>query len=246
MAAVLADGRTVIENAAREPEVEDLGRQLQAMGAQIEGLGTSRVVVEGVERLQPADHTVVPDRVVTVTYLASALITGGHVRVVDAQAHHLDNVLRKFAAMGAEIDIEGHGVAVQGPARLHAVNVATLPYPGVATDYKPLVTTVLSVADGVSMVTENLFDGRFRYVEELIKMGADIHVEGHHASVRGIPSLTGTHVRGTDIRAAAALALAGLVAQGTTHVAGLEHIARGYEDFAGCLQSLGADVTVQS
>lgn len=246
MAAVLADGRTVIENAAREPEVEDLGRQLLAMGARIDGLGTSRLTIEGVETLHPANHTVISDRVVTVTYLASALITGGRVRVTDAEPDHLENLLRKFVAMGAGVDTSGPGVAVTGPGRLRAISVATLPYPGVATDYKPLLTTVLSVADGVSMVTENLFDGRFRYVDELVKMGADIRVEGHHASVSGVASLTGTSVRGTDIRAAAALCLAGLVATGETAVGGLEHVDRGYEDFAGRLASLGADCTVQS
>lgn len=242
MACVLAEGRTVIDNAAREPEVEDLGRQLIAMGAVIEGLGTSRLTVDGVAALAPATHEVVADRVVTGTYLAAGLITGGEVRVVDARADHMEMLLRKVASMGGTVDRSGSGVRVCGPARLNACDVATLPYPGVATDYKPLLTTMLSVADGVSVVTENLFVGRFRYVDELVRLGATITTEGHHAMIRGVDHLTGTTVRASDIRAAAALALAGLVAEGETTVAGLEHADRGYDDFVGNLARLGARV----
>jgi UDP-N-acetylglucosamine 1-carboxyvinyltransferase len=242
MAAVLADGRTMIDNAAREPEVEDLGHQLVAMGARIEGLGTSRLVIDGVEELQPATHDVVTDRVVAATFLAAAAVTGGAVRVVDARAHHMEMLLRKFEAMGCHIDISGPGIALRGPRRLRAVDVATLPYPGVATDYKPFITTILSVADGVSVVTENLFSGRFRYVDELVKLGANITTEGHHAMVRGVEALRGTTVRGTDIRAAAALVLAGLVADGETRVDGLDHLVRGYDDLPGRLRALGARV----
>ncbi len=242
MACVLAEGRSVIENAAREPEVEDLGRQLVAMGARIEGLGTSRLIINGVAELSAAHHEVVTDRVVSATYLASSLITGGDVRVVDARPEHMVMLLRKIEAMGGVIDLAGEGVSVKGPARLRAVDVATLPYPGVATDYKPLITTMLSVADGVSVVTENLFVGRFRYVDELVRLGASITTEGHHAMIRGVDHLTGTAVHGSDIRAAAALVLAGLVAEGSTTVSGMEHVARGYDDLAGRLGSLGADV----
>jgi len=243
MACVLAEGRSVIENAAREPEVEDLGRQLVAMGARIEGLGTSRLTITGVARLSPARHEVVTDRVVSATYLASSLITGGEVRVSDARADHMVMLLRKIEAMGGVIDLAGEGVSVKGPTRLRACDVATLPYPGVATDYKPLITTMLSVAEGVSVVTENLFVGRFRYVDELVKLGASITTEGHHAMIRGVDHLTGTTVHGSDIRAAAALVLAGLVAEGSTTVHGMEHVARGYDDLPGRLASLGASVT---
>jgi UDP-N-acetylglucosamine 1-carboxyvinyltransferase len=242
MACVLADGRSVIDNAAREPEVEDLGRQLIAMGARIEGLGTSRLTIDGVAELGPCAHRVVTDRVVSATYLASALITGGEVRVLDARAEHMEMLLRKIDAMGAHVGSEGEGILVTGPARLKACDVATLPYPGVATDYKPLLTAMLSVATGVSVVTENLFVGRFRYVDELVRLGASITTEGHHAMIRGVASLQGTSVRGTDIRAAAALVLAGLVATGETTVSGLQHLERGYDDFVGRLSSLGAAI----
>jgi UDP-N-acetylglucosamine 1-carboxyvinyltransferase len=242
MACVLAQGRSVIDNAAREPEVEDLGRQLAAMGARIEGLGTSRLTIDGVERLSPARHAVIPDRVVAATYLASALISAGRVRVVDARADHMEMLLRKLEAMGGVVDQTGQGVSVTGPKRLAACDVSTLPYPGVATDYKPLITTMLSVADGVSVVTENLFAGRFRYVDELVRLGASITTEGHHAMIRGVDHLVGTTVRASDIRAGAALVLAGLVADGETVVSGLEHVDRGYDDFVGRLSQLGACV----
>jgi UDP-N-acetylglucosamine 1-carboxyvinyltransferase len=240
MACVLADGRSVIDNAAREPEVEDLGRQLIAMGARIEGLGTSRLTIDGVASLSPTRHEVVADRVVSATYLAGAMITAGDVRVLDARAEHMEMLLRKIEEVGGTIDERGPGIRVVGPARPRAGDVATLPYPGVATDYKPFITTMLSVADGVSVVTENLFAGRFRYVDELTRLGARITTTGHHAVIRGVDHLVGTTVRATDIRAAAALVLAGLVAEGETTVTGAEHVDRGYDDFVGRLTSLGA------
>jgi UDP-N-acetylglucosamine 1-carboxyvinyltransferase len=242
MACVLADGRSVIDNAAREPEIEDLGHQLIAMGAVIEGLGTSRLTIDGVERLHPASHDVVTDRVVSATYLAAALITGGRVRVVDARPEHMEMLLRKIDAMGGRVDLGGPGIVAEGPRRLKPCDVATLPFPGVATDYTPLITTMLSVADGVSVVTENLFVGRFRYVDELVRLRASITTEGHHAMIRGVDKLVGTSVHATDIRAAAALILAGLVAEGETTVTGLEHVDRGYDDFVGRLSALGANI----
>jgi UDP-N-acetylglucosamine 1-carboxyvinyltransferase len=212
------------------------------MGAKIEGLGTSRLTIDGVSSLKPVEHEVVTDRVVSATYLAAALITGGEVRVVDARADHMGMLLRKIEAMGGDIDAEGTGISVRGPKILRACDVATLPYPGVATDYKPLITTVLSVANGDSVVTENLFAGRFRYVDELVKLGASITTEGHHAMIRGVDYLVGTTVTASDIRAAAALALAGLVAKDGTIVVGVEHLDRGYDSFVERMTKLGADV----
>jgi len=243
MAAVLAKGTTVIENAAREPEVCDLARMLTAMGATVRGAGTSRLEVEGVGELFPTRHAVVPDRVVAATYLAAVGLAGGEIVVQDARHDHMEMLLRKLESLGLRIEQCPEGLRAAMEGRLHSADVATLPYPGVATDYKPLLVTMLSVADGVGIVTENLFSGRFRYVDELRRMGADIRTEGHHAVVRGVPRLSGAPVRAPDIRAGAALVLAGLVAEGETEVSDAHHVDRGYEDLAGALRALGARVT---
>jgi UDP-N-acetylglucosamine 1-carboxyvinyltransferase len=243
MAAVTAKGTTVIENAAREPEICDLAAFLAAMGASVRGAGTSRIEVEGVEVLRPASHTVVPDRVVAATYLAAVGLAGGEVVVEDARVDHMEMLVRKLEAMGVEVAQGPDGLRAASRGRLRSADVSTLPYPGVATDYKPLLVAMLTVADGVGIVTENLFSGRFRYVDELRRMGADVRTEGHHAVVRGVPKLSGAPVRAPDIRAGAALVLAGLVAEGETEVSGASHVDRGYEDLAGALRSLGAQVT---
>jgi UDP-N-acetylglucosamine 1-carboxyvinyltransferase len=244
MAAVLAKGTTVIENAAREPEVRDLADFLNAMGARISGAGTSRIEVEGVDRLEPASHAVIPDRLVVATFLVAAGLTGGEVTVEDGRPEHMDMLLRKLTATGMEITYEPDGLraTAAGVGRLHSTDVATLPYPGFATDYKPLFVTLLTVAEGVGIVTENLFFGRFRYVEELRRMGAEIRTEGHHAVVRGVGRLSGAPVRAFDVRAGAALVLAGLVADGETVISDAHHIDRGYEDLDGKLRTLGAKV----
>ena len=245
MEAALAKGTTVIENAAKEPEVSDLAALLCDMGAVVRGAGTSRIEVEGVDELHPTEHTVVPDRVVAATYLAAAGMTGGDVTVADARPDHMEMLLRKVNLMGVVTEMGPNGLRATASARLVAADVATLPYPGVATDYSPLLVAMLTVADGVGILTENLFSGRFRYVEELRRMGADIRTEGHHAVVRGVPRLSGAPVRAPDIRAGVALVLAGLVAEGETVVSGAHHIGRGYEDLVGALGELGAQVTGQ-
>ncbi len=242
MAAVLARGVTVIENAAREPEVRDLADLLVAMGARIEGAGTSHIEIEGVAALTPAVHRVVPDRVVAATYLAAVGIAGGEIIVTGARAEHMDMLLAKLGQMGVEITPVEGGLQATAKGRLHSVDIATLPYPGVATDYKPLLVAMLTVADGVGIVSENLFSGRFRYVDELRRLGADIRTEGHHAVVRGVPGLFGATVRATDLRAGAALVLAGMAAEGETIVTDAGHVDRGYDDLAGALAGLGADV----
>jgi UDP-N-acetylglucosamine 1-carboxyvinyltransferase len=244
MAAVLAKGTTVIENAAREPEVSDLADFLNAMGARITGAGTSRIEVEGVDRLEPATHAVIPDRLVVATFLVAAGLTGGDVTVEDGRPEHMDMLLRKLTATGMEITLGPGGLraSAAGAGRLRSTDAATLPYPGFATDYKPLFVTLLTVAEGVGIVTENLFFGRFRYVEELRRMGADIRTEGHHAVVRGVGRLSGAEVRAFDVRAGAALVLAGLVADGETVISDAHHVDRGYEDLDGKLVSLGASV----
>jgi UDP-N-acetylglucosamine 1-carboxyvinyltransferase len=244
MASVLAKGTTVIENAAREPEVSDLAEFLNAMGARITGAGTSRIEVEGVDALQPGTHSVIPDRLVVATFLVAAGLCGGEVVVEDGRPDHMDMLLRKLSATGIEITQEPEGLRASRDSDrpLASVDVATLPYPGFATDYKPLLVTLLTVTSGVGIVTENLFFGRFRYVEELRRMGADIRTEGHHAVVRGVGRLSGAPVRAFDVRAGAALVLAGLVADGETVITDAHHVDRGYEDLDGKLRSLGAHV----
>jgi UDP-N-acetylglucosamine 1-carboxyvinyltransferase len=245
MAAALAKGTTVIENAAKEPEVIDLAALLGAMGAVVRGAGTSRIEIEGVEELHPTRHAVVPDRVVAATFLAVAGMTGGDVTIADARPDHMEMLLRKVNQMGLVTTMGPEGLRATAMQRLVAADVATLPYPGVATDFSPLLVAMLTGADGVGILTENLFSGRFRYVEELRRMGADIKTEGHHAVVRGVPQLSGARVRAPDIRAGVALVLAGLVAEGETIVTSAHHISRGYEDLVGALASLGAKVTGQ-
>ena len=245
MAAVLAKGTTVIENAAKEPEVADLADMLCSMGAVVRGAGTSRLEIEGVDELRPARHSVVPDRVVAATFLAAVGMAGGDITIADARPEHMEMLLHKVGQLGVATELAPHGLRASADARLTSADVATLPYPGVATDYSPLLVAMLSVADGVGILTENLFSGRFRYVEELRRMGADIRTEGHHAVVRGVERLSGAAVRAPDIRAGVALVLAGLVADGETAVGGAHHIARGYEDLAGSLRSLGASVTAR-
>lgn len=242
MAAVLAKGTTVIENAAKEPEIIDLAQMLNEMGAKIHGAGTSHIEVEGVEGLMPANHRAIADRVEASTMAAAVGLAGGNVNLIGAPSAYMDMVLEKLVAIGLTITHTSEGLNVICGERLNATDVATLPYPGVATDYKPFVVSMLSVADGVSIVTENLFSGRFKYVDELRRMGADIRTEGHHAVIRGVARLSGAQVKGTDIRAAAALALAGLAADGETILTGASHIERGYEDFPGRLRAVGADI----
>lgn len=245
MAAVLAEGTTTIRNAAREPEIVDLCSMLRKMGARIDGAGTSTIVVSGVEAasLQAVTHEVVTDRVQSATYIAAVAMCGGRVRVSRANAEHMGMMLSRFTDMGLMFEIDTGGITATAPVKLHSIDVATLPYPGVATDYKPLIVAMLSVADGVGIVTENLYPGRFRYVEELRKLGADITIDGHHAIVRGVGHLHGANVVAPDIRAGAALVVAGLAAPGITEIGDVFHIDRGYDDIVGRLASLGASIS---
>jgi UDP-N-acetylglucosamine 1-carboxyvinyltransferase len=245
MAAVVADGVTVIKNAAREPEIVDLCTMLRRMGCRIDGIGTSTLTITGVEprSLQAVTHEVVTDRVQSATYIAAVAMCGGTVRVSRANAEHMGMMLSRFTDMGISFAIDTDGITATAPERLSSIDVATLPYPGVATDYKPLIVAMLSVADGVGIVTENLYPGRFRYVEELRKLGADIAIDGHHATVRGVQNLVGASVVAPDIRAGAALVVAGLCATGITEISDVFHIDRGYDDIVGRLAGLGASIS---
>jgi len=242
MAAVLAKGTTTIENAAREPEIADLAAFLNRMGARVLGAGSSTITVEGVEALSPVTHEVIPDRIEAATFLAAVGAAGGEITLQGARADHMDMLITKLGAMGMRISPQTDGVWAMAAGRLRSVDVSTLPYPGIATDYKPLIVALLATADGVGIVTENLFAGRFRYVDELVRMGADIRTEGHHAVVRGVEQLSGAPVRAHDIRAGAALVVAALRAEGPTEILDAHHIARGYERFVEKLRGIGADV----
>ena len=244
MAAVRAKGTTVIENAAREPEIADLAAFLNRMGARAVGAGTSTIEIEGVDELTPVEHEVIPDRMEAATYLAAVGIAGGEITVEGARPDHMDMLLLKLGEMGLRTSFTGDGVWAAAPRRLRSADVSTLPYPGIATDYKPLLVALLSVADGVGIVTENLYGAnRFSYVGELVRMGADIRIQGHHAVVRGVERLSAARVKAVDLRAGAALVLAGLAAEGETVISDAFHVRRGYEDLAGKLRALGADVT---
>ncbi len=242
MAAVLAKGTTVIDNAAREPEIVDIATMLQAMGAQISGAGTSTLVIDGVDALAPVVHHTVPDRIVAGTWAIAAAMTQGDVVVRQAVAEHLEITLDKLTTAGASVEIVPDGFRVRMDRRPKAIDVVTLPYPGFPTDLQPAVIALAAVSEGAAMVTENIFEGRFMFVDELSRLGADVRTDGHHAVIRGRPRLSGAPVRATDIRAGAALVLAGLVAEGVTTVAEIKHIDRGYAGFAGHLRALGADV----
>jgi UDP-N-acetylglucosamine 1-carboxyvinyltransferase len=242
MAAVTAAGVTVIDNAAREPEITDLAGYLAAMGAGIRGAGSATIEVEGVAELQPAEHTVIPDRIEAGTWAAASVATRGDVLLKGARSDHLELFLEKLAEAGADIRITDEGLRVRQPERLRAADFVTLPYPGLATDFQPILLAMLATANGTSIATENVFEGRFTYVDELRRMGADIRTEGHHAVIRGVEQLSAAPVRAMDIRAGAAMAIAALTADGVSEIADIDHVDRGYEDFEAKLTALGAEV----
>jgi UDP-N-acetylglucosamine 1-carboxyvinyltransferase len=242
-AAVLASGVTTLENAAREPDIVDIGNFLIAMGADIQGLGTSTITITGVKSLKGATHSAIPDRIVTGTWAFAAAMTVGDIRIHGAKAEHLELPLEKLVSAGAVITSTADGIRVKMDRRPTAIDVSTLPYPGFPTDLQPFVITLNAIAEGDSLVTENVFEGRFMFVNELLRLGAKIRVDGHHAAITGIRELSSAPVVASDIRAGAGLVLAGLVSDGITFIEGGHHIDRGYPDFAQQLQTLGADVT---
>jgi UDP-N-acetylglucosamine 1-carboxyvinyltransferase len=242
MAAVLAKGGSSIDNAAREPEIVDLCQMLVGMGAQIGGIGTSTLEIEGVDQLHPVEHNAVADRIVAGTWAMAAVMTQGDVTIRGANAHHLEIALDKLLHAGAVIDTFSDGFRVQMHDRPRPFDVVTLPYPGFPTDLQPQAIALLSVAEGSSLITENLFDARFVFCDEIARMGADVRTDGHHAVVRGKPRLSAAPVRATDIRAGVGLVLAGLVADGVTEVLDIHHIDRGYARLEEQMRSLGAEV----
>ncbi|NJC73370.1 UDP-N-acetylglucosamine 1-carboxyvinyltransferase [Planosporangium thailandense] len=242
MAAVLAKGTTEIDNAAREPEIVDICAMLTAMGAKIEGAGTSQLVVEGVDQLEPVTHRTIGDRIVAGTWAFGAAMTRGDVTVIGAEPSHLEIALDKLTNAGAQVDAGEGQFRVRMEQRPKAVDIVTLPFPGFATDLLPMAIGLASVSEGASLVTENIFDGRFSFINEMVRLGADIRTDGHHAVVRGRERLSGAPVRATDIRAGAGLVIAGLCADGVTEVGDVFHIDRGYPDFVADLRALGVQV----
>lgn len=244
MAASLAEGTTVIENAAEEPEIVDLANFLNAMGADVRGAGTNVIRINGVERLHGAEHTIIPDRIEAGSYLLAGAITGSTVRVTNCIADHLRPVLDKIVESGSVIEVDevANAVTVHGTDKILPVDIKTLPYPGFPTDMQSQFMAYLTLAEGTSQVTETIFENRFMHVEELRKLGANIQTEGRNAFVNGVAKLHGASVRATDLRAGAALIIAGLAAEGETTIGDLYHLDRGYEDLIGKFQSLGADI----
>src|SRR3954464_9256739 len=242
MAAVLASGTTVIDNAAREPEIGDLCAMLVAMGARVDGAGTSTITVEGVESLAPVTYTTVPDRIVAGTWAIGAVMTQGDVVVERAVADHLTVPLDKLRAAGALVEAVPDGVRVAMDERPRGVDVVTLPYPGFPTDLQPMAVALAAVSTGTALITENVFEGRFMFVNELIRLGADVRIDGHHAVVRGRERLSSAPVLATDIRAGAGLVLAGLLTDGVTEVQDVRHVDRGYPDFIEQLRGVGVQI----
>lgn len=242
IAAVKAQGITVIENAAKEPHVVDLANFLNSMGANIKGAGTDVIKIKGVERLHGGAYSIIPDQIEVGTFLVAAAACGGDVLIKNVIPKHVDAVTAKLVEMNVEIEEMDDAIRVRRSGKITKANVKTLPYPGFPTDMQPQIVALLSVAEGTSMVTEDVWDNRFQYVSELKRMGAQISVNGKTAVIEGVPTLTGAPVRSTDLRAGAALLIAGLMAKGTTELQNLEHIDRGYEEFETKLRKLGAQL----
>ncbi|HEY9060899.1 MAG TPA: UDP-N-acetylglucosamine 1-carboxyvinyltransferase [Pseudobacteroides sp.] len=242
MAAALSDGQTIIENAAIEPEIVDLATYLVTMGADIKGAGTDTIRINGVDRLRGANHTVIPDRIEAGTYMVAAAITGGDVRVDNVVPDHLKPVTAKLREAGVEVSEELTSVHIKAGHDIKAVDIKTHPYPGFPTDMQAQMTSLMTKAEGTSMVIETIFENRFMHVNELKRMGANIKIEGRSAIIEGNPNLLGAQVKATDLRAGAALVLAGLAAEGITEITDIEHIERGYVDIEKKLKSIGANI----
>jgi UDP-N-acetylglucosamine 1-carboxyvinyltransferase len=242
MAAALAEGFTVIENAAKEPEIADLARALNGMGARVEGAGHDVVTIEGARELRGASHRVIPDRIEAGTFMVAAALTGGDVTLREARADHLDAFVLKLREAGVKVRVEENAIRIEGDGRKRGVDITTLPYPGFPTDLQAQTMVLAAVSDGVSVITETVFENRFMHALELIRMGADIRLEGNRAVIQGVKALSGAPVMATDLRASVSLILAGLVAEGVTEVTRIYHLDRGYEHIEKKLGQLGAEI----
>ena len=245
MAAVLADGTTTIENAAKEPHIVDLANFLNSMGADIKGAGTDSIRIKGVDRLSGGTYCIIPDQIEAGTYMAAVAATGGQLLIRNIIPKHMDCISAKLMEMGVTVEEQDDTMLIRRSGPLQRANVKTLPYPGFPTDMQPQITVALCLAQGTSLVTEGVWNNRFKYVEELRRMGAQIQVDGRVAVVEGVTQLTGAPVQACDLRAGAALVIAGLAAQGETELTQVQYIERGYEDLVGKLRQLGADIRVE-
>ena len=242
LAAVLAEGKTVIENAAREPEIVDIVNMLKKMGANISGEGTSEIIIEGVKKLNPTDHEVIGDRVAAGTFLATIFSTKGSGKVNGVNPEHLPMELKKFQEMGAIVEFEESSISIEYQDVINSIEIATLPFPGVATDLQPIFGSALLMAEGTSILTENVYDQRFQWIPEVQRMGANIQTGWQHAMVKGVDNLSGAPVQATDIRTGASLIVAALQADGISYISGVDHINRGYEDIVDSLSLLGSTI----
>ena len=240
LAAVLAEGKTVIENAAREPEIVDIVKMLKNMGAQISGEGTSEITIEGVPSLNPTNHDVVGDRVVAGTFIAAIASTNGSGSIIGINASTLPMEIKKFQEIGININIDDNSLTVESTNKYNAIELSTLPFPGVATDLQPIFGAALLKAEGTSIITENVYDQRFQWIPEVQRMGSNIQTGWQHAMIKGVKSLSGAPVNSTDIRTGASLIVAALQAEGESQITGVDHIDRGYEDIVSSLDSIGA------
>ena len=242
LAAVLAEGTTVIENAAREPEVVDLIKMLKNMGADITGEGSSEIVINGVNALNSTNHKVIGDRIVAGTYIGALLSTNGNGKIVGINPKHLPMEIKKFTEMGAKFQIEKDSIEVESPKQLSPIDISTLPFPGIATDLQPIFGASLLKANGTSILTENVYDQRFQWIPEVQRMGADIQIGWQHAMIKGVDKLSGAPVHSTDIRTGASLVIAALQADGESTISGIDHIERGYENIVTVLSSIGSEI----
>jgi UDP-N-acetylglucosamine 1-carboxyvinyltransferase len=242
MAAALAKGKSTLQNAAMEPEVVDLAGVLNKMGAKISGMGTNLIEIEGVESLHAVEHTIIPDRIEAGTLMVAAGLTRGNIKILHCSFQHMETVINKLREAGMEIDVEGDGVRAVGNRRIRSVDVKTLPYPGFPTDMQAQFMVLMTLARGLSVISETIFENRFIHVSELKRMGADIRIVGNSAVIQGVEKLSGAPVMASDLRASACLILAGLASEGVTEVSRVYHLDRGYEELDKKLVKLGADV----
>ena len=244
LAAVLSEGTTTITNAAQEPEIEDLAKFLNKMGAKIKGAGTNKIEIEGVKKLKEISYNIMPDRIETGTFLCMAAITGGKVKLEKTNPNHLTPVINKLEEAGCNIEIEKDNIKIEAPKKLKAIDIKTMPYPGFPTDMQSVMAATFTIAKGTTIIIENIFENRYKYVQELNKMGAKITVEGKSAIIRGVRKLYGANTKSTDLRGGAAMVLAGLAAKGITVVENIEYILRGYEEFDKKIRTLGGNIEI--